>query len=547
MLIEYDKSLLKSIDNNGNMPLHLSITTGNLSTKLVDFFLLNQANNRAVARKSQTPIHIASEKGNSDIVKLFIDQSVPLDEKDSEKFTALHLAAKNGHKNCCELLVKAGAEINAKSKREQTPLHLAAQMKYTACCSFLLESGADINTQDGDGNTAFHLVCSSMRSNKGTEGCVKCVTLLLEKNADPNILNKKNETALQAAKKAPVDVLKLFENIDVNITQTDLKGQTILHNVANRREIMVCELILNMCKRQEEDIITFVNQQDNDNFTALHCAIQSKNTESCKVLIQAGADGNICNSYGNALHMAAEFGHEDICDFLITKGIQNSMVNKNNKTALQIAAHKGYKKICKSILNRNPDVMLTDSDGNTALHLAAMEGNIQCCRLLADKNQHSVNKVNKEGKTPLHLAAISGKFDSCKVLTEKRSETWKKDNEGHSAVWYSHSQMHDEIFILLVNSSNISLIEKDVDLSDILKSAIKDNRSVVCEGLLQCGNWEEGFKSPSISENENFRSIIMKYPDLAKYILDKCQIKASEEKEERTTYNFTYLDETTPK
>ncbi|CAL4163460.1 unnamed protein product, partial [Meganyctiphanes norvegica] len=142
----------------------------------------------------------------------------------------------------------------------------------------------------------------------------------------------------------------------------------------------------------------------------------------------------------------------------------------------QIVAHKGHTNICKSLLNKNSDVLLTDSDGNTALHLAAMEGNIQICRLLVDKNQLSVNKLNKAGKTPLHLAAIHGKFDACKVLTEKRSEIWKKDNEGHSAVWYSHAQMHDEIFILLVDSSNISLIEKDVDLSDVLESAIKDNR-----------------------------------------------------------------------
>ncbi|CAL4094777.1 unnamed protein product, partial [Meganyctiphanes norvegica] len=70
---------------------------------------------------------------------------------------------------------------------------------------------------------------------------------------------------------------------------------------------------------------------------------------------------------------------------------------------------------------------------------------------------------------------------------------------------------------------------------------------VLCEGLIQSNIWEECLKAKSTSINHNFRSIIQKYPNLAKDILDKCQIKAINEDETKSTYNFNYIDDNVPK
>jgi ankyrin repeat protein len=48
------------------------------------------------------------------------------------------------------------------------------------------------------------------------------------------------------------------------------------------------------------------------------------------------------NNGGTALMMAAENGHEGVCDLLITRGCNVDLQNKDGSTALMMAAENGH-------------------------------------------------------------------------------------------------------------------------------------------------------------------------------------------------------------
>ncbi|EKX51651.1 hypothetical protein GUITHDRAFT_66081, partial [Guillardia theta CCMP2712] len=62
-----------------------------------------------------------------------------------------------------------------------------------------------------------------------------------------------------------------------------------------------------------------------------------------RFLVEQGADLHARDSWNKtALHLAAELGHYDICDYLIRSGADVNATNKNNQTALHYAAREGH-------------------------------------------------------------------------------------------------------------------------------------------------------------------------------------------------------------
>lgn len=68
------------------------------------------------------PLHLASKKGYTEIVALFIKHNVPLNAQTRvELKTAMHLAAEHGHMDIMQILIDAGADHTIKDKCGYTP------------------------------------------------------------------------------------------------------------------------------------------------------------------------------------------------------------------------------------------------------------------------------------------------------------------------------------------------------------------------------------------------------------------------------------------
>lgn len=178
-----------------------------------------------------------------------------------------------------------------------------------------------------------------------------------------------------------------------------------------------------------------VNFTDTKRKTALHIAAEKGYVDLCEFFIKKHAKPDSTDSLGNLpLHYAAANGNYRICQLLclmLDKNVVN-MKNDLGKTPLHLALENGCLKICNYLIIHGADVTLTDDLGNTSLHMAAVNGLDEICPMVI--RHASVNHVNAFGSTALHLAAKKGNYDVCqKLVVVKGIDVYAIDGHGDTA------------------------------------------------------------------------------------------------------------------
>jgi ankyrin repeat protein len=72
------------------------------------------------------PLHVALNKGNTELMKKLLDNGADVNAKKSEDGnTGLHIAAEQGNKMIVDLLLKKNADVNLKNKKGDSAVNLA--------------------------------------------------------------------------------------------------------------------------------------------------------------------------------------------------------------------------------------------------------------------------------------------------------------------------------------------------------------------------------------------------------------------------------------
>ncbi|CAK8690765.1 unnamed protein product [Clavelina lepadiformis] len=124
-------------------PLHLASQSGHVNLVRM---ILNQpgVSVEACTKKQRlTPLHLAAKSGYVAVVGLLLSKSInQLECVDERGCTCLHYAAACGHVDMASLLLGQGANIESHDKSEQTPLHLASKSGSLKMVKLLTEAGA---------------------------------------------------------------------------------------------------------------------------------------------------------------------------------------------------------------------------------------------------------------------------------------------------------------------------------------------------------------------------------------------------------------------
>jgi len=119
--------------------------------------LAKEADVNAKDEDGRTPLHLAVESANRDIIQLLLDKGADINAKDEKSgSTALHYAVRFSKRETAELLIARGADINARDKQGHTPLYVAANHDYKIT-EFLLSEGADSSIRIESGQTLLKL------------------------------------------------------------------------------------------------------------------------------------------------------------------------------------------------------------------------------------------------------------------------------------------------------------------------------------------------------------------------------------------------------
>lgn len=141
-----------------------------------------------------TPLMICACHGNEKLSSLLLKIGANVRHQDKVGFTALHWAAYNGHSKLIQLLIDKGAKVNERSHKGFTPIIQAAGRGNLEAIAILIERGGDVNAVAEDGSTALHKATSNNHP--------AIVQFLLDKGADPEATLTTGEKPLDLALKA---------------------------------------------------------------------------------------------------------------------------------------------------------------------------------------------------------------------------------------------------------------------------------------------------------------------------------------------------------
>lgn len=146
-----------------------------------------------------TPLHAAASRGHTDVCQLLLQRGANANVYSGPFRTVLQAAAASGDQECLKMILDHDKRINidVQGGEHFTALHAAAVQAEDGCLQQLLKRHPKLNTFSRS-NGSYGNIGTPLQVAAFT-GCNRNARLLLEAEADPNIVSGKHGTALQAA------------------------------------------------------------------------------------------------------------------------------------------------------------------------------------------------------------------------------------------------------------------------------------------------------------------------------------------------------------
>ncbi len=225
---------------------------------VLNMALASQVDVSRVDVYGRIPLHYACMYGHVNMVHTLLDSGpTTIDELDHDNFTPLIHSMAHHRLDCAKQLLADGARIDPGSESDHVPLNLACQYGSVAIAKLLLECKARL-LPDAEGLFPQHLVARSGQTpeallmlekygadldqrdklyqwtplfHAASEGRVKCLQTLLERNVDVQILDEKGYSAVYYATwEGNLECMKLLGSMNLAIKDTPISliPQTII-------------------------------------------------------------------------------------------------------------------------------------------------------------------------------------------------------------------------------------------------------------------------------------------------------------------------------
>uniref|UniRef100_A0A8C1MVX6 Euchromatic histone-lysine N-methyltransferase 1b n=2 Tax=Cyprinus carpio TaxID=7962 RepID=A0A8C1MVX6_CYPCA len=155
--------------------------------------------------------------------------------------------------------------------------------------------------------------------------------------------------------------------------------------------------------------------------------ISAKQGELQKVLLMLvdGIDPNFKMESQNKrtpLHVAAEAGHQEVCHMLVQAGANLDMCDEDQRTPLMEACENNHLDTVRYLLRAGAIVSHKDVEGSTCLHLAAKTGHFGIVQHLLSTGLVDINCQDDGGWTAMIWATEYKHVDQVKLLLSKGAD-----------------------------------------------------------------------------------------------------------------------------
>ena len=283
-----------------------------------------------------------------------------------DAMTALHIASKHNQYDIVRMLLShKQTDINKLTKSGKHALIIAAQRGNHRIVDLLIsDSKMNVNQIDNDAKSLLYIACSM--------GNVYAVNQLLNKGANPNVIDKENRTPL--------------------------------YIVSENGYLDICRCLLR--KNEEFEKRDF-----------------KKENEECPVdILLASKSGK------SPLYAASENGHVDIVSYLLKKGANVRQETCRGKIPLYAAAEKQFVQIVRAILpyTKEQDLFKLTHYGTTAMFIASKQSNKTVKKMLVSfcTKQKRNNQIVEEYDA-------KNEHDEVVMIENALPNEWRINNDIH--------------------------------------------------------------------------------------------------------------------
>ncbi|BBB26731.1 ankyrin repeat domain-containing protein [Amphritea japonica] len=546
-VIEYLVQLgidINTLDGDGDSVLQHALYGENVE---LSNWLLDQGvvvTNKRSEDSFQSPLFMAvqlssNESDNKQLYSLIektVSLGAGLNEFDGDDHqTPLQLAIQTGDLDLVKLLVTLGADVNFKAEGLSAPIHIAAQ-ESNKIFHYLIDAGADLNVLDGDGDSVLQHALFNEQ--------IELATWLLDQGV--SVVSKGNENsygsplflALQLIDNESDNkqLLILIEKIvslgaDLNAFEGD-DNQTSLQRAAQSGNLDLVKLLVMLGSD--------VNLKTAEQSAPIHLAAE-ENSEVFQYLIQAGADINTLDVNGaSLLQVALLHGEIEVASWLLDKGVDinsrglidtesendgwseipaydypvilllNQIVaTDDNQTAITLLQKMISKGANLDVIDRDGSAFVfallksnnqplidellpiikqhdvTDSFDNSLLHAAIKNDQVNYAASLI-RNGKGLAQADKVGYTPVHSAYEKGLFDIVALILEHENSHQMLSLKGESIFLRAYRDgHHKELKQWLAATSGFDI--PDINGDTLLHEVVRRNDAAYVRMLLSLG------------------------------------------------------------
>ena len=173
-----------------------------------------------------------------------------------------------------------------------------------------------------------------------------------------------------------------------------------------------------------------------------------------------GIDINLkTNNTKNCLHIAADYGHLNLCRMLIGKhNVDVELPNHKGWTALHYFAKRNSYELLEAVADMGMDINLKTNNTKNCLHIAADYRHLNLCMTLISKHKVDVHLPDHGGWTAFHYFA---KCSSYELVVDMGVDINLKTNNGKNCLHIAAHYGHFSLCRTLISNHNI-----DVELPD---------------------------------------------------------------------------------
>ena len=377
MLLIQHKASVNVRDDSSQTPLHICAMQGNVA---MCNYLLNegaQLDSREV--QSKTPLQIACEAGHYDLTQMMLNQS-NLKPTTLTFLNAFFAAVESGHVRVAESFFVRGLKLPELKRDSYKPAVLAVKSGCLAMLELILSENCDINATDEDGWNALHFA--------SYYGHYQIVERLTANKFSIETTTSKRDTPLLLAVKAGHFAVaeRLLGNIEPsNILDVEGEyGQRPVHYTARTGFVELSNLLLSYGAK--------INVANSFGWQPLHIATAYGNLALVQRLIQQGAniEGRLSSPSikkdrthkyiedgywaearwpyegSRPMHLACEFKHYHIAQYLISKGTKLETTCNEGWQPLHHATFVGSSALVEMLLAYNVYPHAATNEGRTA-------------------------------------------------------------------------------------------------------------------------------------------------------------------------------------